>query len=61
MRGRPKKPSGETKENVLRVRLTTEERKTLDNAAKAKSLETSTWARSELMLLAKTLLGKKSP
>jgi hypothetical protein len=56
---RPAKPEGETRENVLRVRLTEEERAALDQAAKAKSLETSTWARSELITLARKLLAKK--
>jgi uncharacterized protein (DUF1778 family) len=49
---RPKKPEGEVRENVLRIRLTPEERAALDEAARAKHLETSTWARSELLALA---------
>lgn len=49
---RPKKPAGEVRENVLRIRLTDEERKALDEAAKAKHLDTSAWARSELLTLA---------
>jgi len=53
------KPEGEARENVLRIRLTDDERTLLDNAAKSKTLETSTWARSELVSLAKKLLGKK--
>jgi uncharacterized protein (DUF1778 family) len=56
MRGRPKKPDGETRENVLRIRLTDEERALLDKAAEGKTLDTSTWARSELIALAKRLL-----
>jgi hypothetical protein len=59
MAGRTKKLIGETKGNVLRIRLTEDDRKTLDEAAKAKSLETSTWARSELVTLAKKMLCKK--
>jgi uncharacterized protein (DUF1778 family) len=55
MRGRPKKPTGEAKENVLRIRLTDADRALLDEAAKARSLDTSTWARSELIGLAKKL------
>ena len=49
----PKKPEGETRGNVLRIRLTEEERTLLDEAAGTKTLETSTWARSELIALAK--------
>ena len=60
MRGRPKKPRGETRENVLRVRLTTDERKLLDHAAKEQGLDTSAWARSELIVLAKRM-SKASP
>jgi hypothetical protein len=56
---RPKKPPGEGRENVLRIRLTDAERQALDQVAKSKSLETSTWARAELMALARKLLGKK--
>jgi hypothetical protein len=56
---RPKKPPGEGRENVLRIRLTDEERQALDEAAKSKSLETSTWARMELMALAAKVLRKK--
>jgi len=55
---RPKKKESEAKENVLRIRLTDDERDTIDRAAAAKSLETSTWARSELMTLAKRLLAR---
>jgi hypothetical protein len=44
---------------MLRIRMTEAERKLLEEAAKSRSLETSTWARSELVALAKKLLGKK--
>lgn len=50
---RPKKQPGEVRENVLRIRLTEEERKELDDAAQVKALDTSAWARSELLLLAR--------
>ena len=60
MAGRPKKPENESRENVLRIRLTDAERETLDESAKVKGLETSTWARMELLLLARKLLGKGS-
>ena len=54
---RPRKATGETRDNVLRVRLTEAERRALDEAAKSKGLETSTWARSELVARARKLLG----
>jgi hypothetical protein len=38
---------------MLRIRLTDEERGVLDAAASERSLETSTWARSELLGIAK--------
>jgi hypothetical protein len=58
-RGRPKKPEGETRHGVLRIRLTSDERNLLDAAARARSLDTSAWARTELMALAKRQLGSK--
>ena len=61
MAGRPKKAEGEARRNVLRIRLTEEERGQLDRAASEKSLETSTWARAALLALAKRLLSKKKP
>lgn len=51
MRGRPKKPEGEVKANVLRIRLTPEQRARLDAAAQAYGEETSTWARDMLLTL----------
>jgi hypothetical protein len=59
MAGRPRKPENATRENFLRIRLTEAERAVLDEAAKKKELETSTWARSELLQLARRLLGAK--
>jgi hypothetical protein len=47
-RGRPKKPKGERRENVLRILLTTAERSELDEFAKAKGMDVSTWARMAL-------------
>jgi len=44
---------------MLRIRMTEEERGLLDQAAKVKSLQLSSWARSELVALARKLLGKK--
>ncbi len=49
--GRPKKPTGETRDKPLRIRLTPAERAEIDEAAKAKGLDTSAWARSELLNL----------
>ena len=50
---RPSKPKSEQRQNVLRIRLTAAERKVLDRAADARTLDTSTWARAELLQLAK--------
>jgi hypothetical protein len=55
---RPKKKDAEAKSYILQIRMTDTERDTLTNAAKAKSLETSTWARMELLALAKKQLAK---
>jgi hypothetical protein len=51
MAGRLKKPADEYRSNVLRIRLTEAERKHLDEKAISIGLETSTWARSELLRL----------
>ena len=59
MAGRPRKPESETKSYMLRIRMTQRERLLLEEAAKARSLDTSTWARSELVALAKVMLQKK--
>jgi hypothetical protein len=56
MAGRHKKPDTEAKTYMLRIRMTEEERRLLGDAAKAKSLETSTWARSELVALARKVI-----
>jgi hypothetical protein len=50
---RPRKPEGEQRENVLRIRLTPQERASIDAAAKEKGLDTSTYARMELLALSK--------
>ena len=49
-RGRPPKADDERKDNVLRIRMTQEERELLDYAADGK---TSTWARDVLVRAAK--------
>jgi len=59
MRGRPKKPEGEVKDNVLRIRLTPDERARLDDAAQLHGEETSTWARQMLLTLAPALQRSK--
>jgi uncharacterized protein (DUF1778 family) len=59
MAGRHKKPESEAKSYMLRIRMTEEERALLEEAAKVKSLETSTWARSELVALARKVVAKK--
>jgi len=43
---------------MLRIRMTEADRALLEEAAKSKSLETATWARSELVALAEKMLGK---
>jgi hypothetical protein len=60
MAGRHKKPTSQAKTYTLRIRMTETERALLEEAAKAKSLETSTWARSELITLARRMLGRAS-
>lgn len=59
MPGRHKKPDSQAKSYMLRIRMTQDERALLEAAANSKSLETSTWARSELVTLAKKMLAKK--
>lgn len=59
MPGRHKKPATEAKSYMLRIRMTEADRAIMEEAAKSKSLETSTWARSELVALAKKIVGKK--
>jgi uncharacterized protein (DUF1778 family) len=57
MAGSPKKKlESQARENVLRIRLTEEERVLLDQVAETRTLDTSTWARSELIALAKKAL-----
>ena len=51
--GQPKKPTSDARQDVLRIRLSNAERKALDAAAQAQTLDTSTWARKELLQLAK--------
>ncbi len=57
---RKKKLETQARENVLRIRLTEEERAMLDQVAETRTLDTSTWARSELIALAKKALEEIS-
>jgi hypothetical protein len=59
MSKKPKKPERQARTGTLRIRLTDAERATLDEAAGKKELETSTWARAELLQLARRILGEK--
>jgi uncharacterized protein (DUF1778 family) len=45
---------------MFRIRMTEEDHDLLERAALAKHLETSTWARSELITLAKKVLREAS-
>jgi hypothetical protein len=54
--GRPKKPPGESRDFIMHVRLTAEERALLDAAARVKALGTSAWVRSEMLALARQLV-----
>jgi len=56
-RGRPPKADDERKDNVLRIRMTQDEREFIDQAADGK---TSSWARDVLLRAAKrkALSGK---
>jgi uncharacterized protein (DUF1778 family) len=56
---RPKKQTDEVRTNILRIRLTADERRVLDEAARARSLDTSAWARSALLELSRRMLKKK--
>ena len=55
---RPKKKPDESMGFMLRIRMTQEDRTLLEQAAKAKSLQMSSWARSELVELARKILKK---
>jgi uncharacterized protein (DUF1778 family) len=57
MAGKPKKPE-QVKSFMLRVRMTEAEHALLEEAARTKSLGLSSWARSELVALARKLLKK---
>lgn len=56
--GRPRKVPSEARTVIMHVRLTGEERDVLEAAARAKSLDTSAWVRSEMLALARKVLGE---
>lgn len=58
--GRPKKVKAERRGNVLRIRLTTEERSVLDAAAESQSLDVSAWGRMVLMKAARPAINRTS-
>jgi hypothetical protein len=53
LKGRPKKAKDERRINVLRIRLTQQEREVLEAGASTKSLDVSAWARMVLLSNAK--------
>lgn len=59
MAGRPKKSESDTMSYMLRIRMSEADHELLLQAAKLRALELSTWARSELVLLARKLLDKE--
>jgi uncharacterized protein (DUF1778 family) len=56
---RPKKSPSETLSYMLRIRMSQEDRELLEQAAKFNSLQLSSWARSELVVLARAIVEKK--
>ena len=59
MAGRPKKTESEARGNVLRIRLTEAEREEIELAAQGRGLDTSAWARFELLRLARAFSKTK--
>lgn len=59
MAKKPAKRQNDARGDTLRIRLTDEERALINEAAKFTGLETSTWARVELLGLSRKLLGKR--
>jgi uncharacterized protein (DUF1778 family) len=59
MAGKPKDPA-KVKKYMLRVRMTEDERRLVDEAARLKSLETSTWVRVEIVAVARKVLARQS-
>ena len=50
--GRPKKPRRERAEKFIRVRVSADEERAIDHAAKAAGLDRSKWARKVLLSVA---------
>jgi uncharacterized protein (DUF1778 family) len=57
---RPSKQKSDTLSYMLRIRMLPEDRKLLEQAAKFKSLQLSSWARSELVALARAIIDGKT-
>jgi uncharacterized protein (DUF1778 family) len=58
MAGRSKKPDADTLAYMLRVRMSHEDRELLEQAAKIKSLQLSLWVRSEMVAIARRIIGQ---
>lgn len=50
---RPRKEAQKVKSTYFRFRLTADEKKLIEEAASSRSLDSSAWARSELLSLAR--------
>jgi uncharacterized protein (DUF1778 family) len=59
MKGRPKKEDTKRKKITFRFRLTEDERSLLDRAAETRSLDASAWVRSEMVAMAKKIVGEQ--
>ena len=55
---RPKKPESDILSYMLRIRMSQEDRELMEKAAKIVSLQMSSWARSELVALAREIIAK---
>jgi uncharacterized protein (DUF1778 family) len=60
MAGRPKKPEADTLSYMLRIRMSPEDRQIMEQASKIERLQLSTWARSELVALARKIIAKQN-
>jgi uncharacterized protein (DUF1778 family) len=56
---RPKKEPDRARSTYFRFRCTEDEKKLIEKAAAARSLDASAWARSELVLLARKTNSKQ--
>ena len=57
-RGRPPKGSGETKAQLLQIRLNAEEKRAFEDAARLSGLAVSAWVRERLRLVARKELNE---